>query len=310
MAAAVFQNSSADIEARNTDAAYLLRASSSVNVFPGFITVYSESKDNAVDEAKGSLPQLVKGEQLRLIGLFPEQRFTQPPSRFTEATLIKALEQWGIGRPSTYAPILSTIQEREYVNREKGSFQPTELGILITDLLTQYFPEIVDVKFTAILENKLDTIANKRASWLKVVQTFYTPFARDLQHASHQIEKVKIADELTDEVCPECGKPLAIKTGRFGKFLACSGYPDCKYTKSYQLRLGIKCPECGGELIQRKSKKKRIFYGCSNYPKCTFATNRKPLPEPCPQCGGLLTQYGRQRAKCVKCDYIGRLSQD
>jgi len=310
MAAAVFQNSSADIEARNTDAAYLLRASSSVNVFPGFITVYSESKDNAVDEAKGSLPQLVKGEQLRLIGLFPEQRFTQPPSRFTEATLIKALEQWGIGRPSTYAPILSTIQEREYVNREKGSFQPTELGILITDLLTQYFPEIVDVKFTAILENKLDTIANKRASWLKVVQTFYTPFARDLQHASHQIEKVKIADELTDEVCPECGKPLAIKTGRFGKFLACSGYPDCKYTKSYQLRLGIKCPECGGELIQRKSKKKRIFYGCSNYPKCTFATNRKPLPEPCPQCGGLLTQYGRQRAKCVKCDYTGRLSQD
>ncbi len=310
MAAAIFQNSSADIEARNTDAAYLLRASSSVNVFPGFIAVYSESKDDAVDEAKGSLPQLVKGEQLRLIDLFPEQRFTQPPSRFTEATLIKALEQWGIGRPSTYAPILSTIQEREYVNREKGSFQPTELGILITDLLIQYFPEIVDVKFTATLENKLDTIANKRASWLKVVQAFYTPFARDLQHASHQIEKVKIADELTDEVCPECGKPLAIKTGRFGKFLACSGYPDCKYTKSYQLRLGIKCPECGGELIQRKSKKKRIFYGCSNYPKCTFATNRKPLPEPCPQCGGLLTQYGRQRAKCVKCDYIGRLSQD
>ncbi len=310
MAAAMFQNISADIEARNTDAAYLLKASSSVNIFPGFITLYSEGKDEAVDEAKGSLPQLVKGEQLRLVDLFSEQRFTQPPSRFTEATLIKALEQWGIGRPSTYAPILSTIQEREYVTREKGSFQPTELGILVTDLLTQYFPEIVDVKFTASLENKLDTIANKKASWLKIVQAFYTPFAQDLQHASQQIEKIKIADEITDEVCPECGKPLAIKTGRFGKFLACTGYPDCKYTKSYQVRLGINCPECGGELVQRKSKKKRIFYGCSNYPKCTFATNRKPLPEPCPKCGGLLTQYGRQRAKCVKCDYTGRLAQD
>ncbi|GAH32106.1 unnamed protein product, partial [marine sediment metagenome] len=221
--------------------------------------------------------------------LFPEQHFTQPPPRFTEATLIKMLEQWGIGRPSTYAPILSTIQGREYVTKTKGSFQPTELGFVVNDLLSQYFPDIVDINFTARMEEELDEIVSENREWVHVVQDFYTPFEKSLQNATQLMEKVKLPDELTEEVCPECGKPLAIKMGRYGKFLACSGYPGCKYTKSYQVKLGVNCPECGSELVERISRKKRVFYGCSNYPNCQFATNFKPLPQPCPKCGGLLT---------------------
>jgi len=310
MAAAAFKNTTVDVEAKSPENNYLLRSSCSVNTFPGFITLYSEGKDEAGEEEKGTLPHLVKGEDLKLKDVSHEQRFTQPPSRFTEATLVKALEQWGIGRPSTYAPIISTIQDREYVVKEKGSFQPTELGFLVNDLLNQYFPEIVDVKFTATMENRLDAIANKNTNWVNVVNRFYMPFAADLENASQRIEKIKLAEEKTDEVCPECGQPLVIKMGRYGKFVACSGYPDCKYTKSFQVKLGVKCPQCGGDLIQRRSKKKRVFYGCSNYPECQFATNRKPLPDPCPQCGKLLTQYGARRTKCTSCDFQGRLPQD
>jgi DNA topoisomerase-1 len=308
MAAALFDNTSVDVEAKN-HTAYLLKTSVLVNTFPGFMTLYSEGRDEAEEEGRGSLPRLEKGDELELLGIFPEQRFTQPPPRYTEATLVKTLEQWGIGRPSTYAPTISTIQEREYVSKVKGAFQPTELGIAVNDLLIQYFPDIIDVNFTATMESELDDIANKERAWPSVVQDFYTPFDKDLQKAVKLAEKVKLADEPTGETCPQCGKPLVVKTGRFGKFVACSGYPQCKYTKSFQVKLGVNCPECGQELVQRISKKKRTFYGCSGYPDCKFITYLKPIPQPCPQCGSLLTQYRGRQVKCIKCEYKGKLEE-
>jgi len=311
MAAAIFDNTSIDIEAKRPKTGYLLRITSSVNVFPGFIALYSESKDEAdEDEKKAKLPALRKDEDLNLRGIYMEQRFTLPPPRFTEATLVKMLEQWGIGRPSTYAPTLSTIQDREYVIRVRGSFQPTELGIVVNDLLNQHFADILDIQFTAGMEDELDDIVKKNRNWASVVQDFYTPFDKDLTDAFQRVERVKLPVELVDETCPKCGKPLAIKVGRYGKFLACSGYPECKYTKSYQLKTGVKCPECGSELVERVSKKKRVFYGCGNYPECTFAVFYKPLPDPCPKCGGLLTQYRGRFTRCTKCDYKGKLERD
>jgi len=311
MAAAIFDNTTVDIEAKCPETDYLLRAASSVNVFPGFIVLYSEGKDEAdEEEKKDTLPLLRKNEDLKLLGVYLEQRFTQPPPRFTEATLVKMLEQWGIGRPSTYAPTLSTIQDREYVTRVRGSFQPTELGVLVNDLLNQHFADIMDIQFTASMEAELDDIAKKNRNWASVVQNFYTPFDKDLTNALERMEKVKLPVELTDEVCPKCGKPLAVKMGRYGKFLACSGYPECKYTQSYLVKTGVKCPECGHELVERVSKKKRVFYGCSNYPECQFAIFHKPITDPCPKCGGLVTQYRGQYTRCTKCDYKGKLKRD
>ena len=313
MAAAIFDNTTVDIEAKCTSARanYLFRTSTSVNRFPGFMVLYSEQKDQADEEEKKSppLPPLVNGDALNLLELFPEQHFTQPPPRFTEATLIKMLEQNGIGRPSTYAPIISTIQEREYVSKTGGSFKPTELGFIVNDLLAQYFPDIVNIEFTAHMEDELDEIADDNRDWVGVIQAFYLPFSKNLDNASSAIEKVKLPDEITEELCPKCGKPMAIKTGRFGKFLACTGYPECKTTKSFQVKTGAKCPECGNELVEKVNKKKRTFYGCSNYPNCTFAINFKPLPQPCPKCGSLLTLYKGKWAKCTKCKYRGKLAE-
>jgi DNA topoisomerase-1 len=307
MAAALYNNTTVDISAKDHDK-FLLRTAASVNIFPGFMTLYSESKDEVEENGGTSLPQLKEGETLVLHGIFPEQRFTQPPPRYTEATLVKTLEQWGIGRPSTYAPIISTIQDREYVYKVKGSFQPSELGMAVNELLTRYFPDIINVKFTAGMENELDDIAASERQWVSVIQDFYQPLDEDLKKAIKLAEKVKLEDERTGDDCPECGKPLVVKSGRFGKFIACSGYPECKYTQSFQFKLGVKCPECGNELVQRMSKKKRTFYGCSNYPDCKFATNYKPLPTPCPECGSLLTQRGQQ-ARCIRCNYKEKLVQ-
>jgi DNA topoisomerase-1 len=307
MAAAIFDNTTVDIEAKNHQE-YLLRTAASVNIFPGFMTLYSEGKDEAEEEGKIALPKLAKGDALDLLGVFPEQRFTQPPPRYTEATLVKTLEQYGIGRPSTYAPIISTIQERTYVEKDKGIFKPTELGMATNDLLVQHFPDIINIQFTAEMEKELDDIANNERQWPNVIQDFYTPFEKDLQKAVLTAEKVKLADEPTGDMCPKCGKPLLVKTGRFGKFIACSGYPQCKYTQSFQVKVGAKCPQCGKDLIQRVNKRRRTFYGCSGYPDCTFLTNFKPLPQPCPQCQGLLTQHGKQ-AWCMKCSYKGKIEE-
>jgi DNA topoisomerase-1 len=311
MSAAIFANTTVDIQARcpHSKSNYLLRTSSSVTKFPGFMILYSEGKDETGEEKPiPTLPQLEKGDRLELIELSPEQHFTQPPSRFTEATLVKTLEQWGIGRPSTYAPIISTIQERRYVTKAGGSFQPTELGIVVNDLLTKHFPGIVDIEFTAHMEDELDKIAHEKKDWVRVVQDFYIPFEKSLQSASELMEKVKL-EEITEEICPKCEKPLVIKFGRYGKFVACSGYPECNYTKPFLVKIGVKCPQCGGEIVERISKKRRTFYGCSNYPDCRFITNLKPLSKPCPQCGGLLTAYRRNWAKCTKCEYKGKLEE-
>jgi DNA topoisomerase-1 len=310
MAAATFNNTTVDIEARRPKArtVYLLRTSSSINTFDGFMVVYIEGRDEAEEETGRKLPPLKKDDKLKLIDIFAEQRFTQPPPRFTEATLIKTLEQWGIGRPSTYAPILSTIQERDYVEKDSGRFKPTKLGFVVNDLLTQHFPEIVNIEFTAQMEEKLDQVASESKDWVTVVQDFYTPFEKSLDSASELMERVKV-EEATDEVCPKCGKPMVVKFGRFGKFLACSGYPECKTTKPFLVKVGVKCPECGGELVVKKSKKKRTFYGCSNYPECNFILNTRPLPQPCPQCGGLLTVAGRGMVKCTKCEFRGKLKE-
>jgi len=310
MAAATFDNTTVDIQARHalSNTSYLLRASSSVNTFPGFMVLYTESKDEAEEKPGPTLPQLAKGDKLKLIELFPEQHFTKPPPRFTEATLIKMLEQWGIGRPSTYAPTLSTIQDREYVDKTEGRFQPTELGFVVNALLAKHFPGIVDINFTAYMEDELDKVANEDKNWVAVIEEFYTPFEKSLESAAELMEKVTV-EEATDEVCPKCGKPMVVKFGRFGKFIACSGYPDCKFPMSVQIKVGVKCPQCGGDIVQKKSKKKRIFYGCSNYPDCTFATNLKPLPQPCPKCGGLLTVYRGNLAKCTKCAFRGKVAE-
>jgi DNA topoisomerase-1 len=312
MSSALSDSTIAEIKARCHDSKldYLFRASSSTIKFPGFTVLYIEGKDDVESTEKGSprLPQLAKGDKLQLLGLYPNQHFTQPPPRFNEATLIKMLEQNGIGRPSTYAPILSTIQERDYATKPKGSFRPTELGNVVSDLLSQYFPDIVNAEFTAHMEKELDKVANESRDWVSVVQNFYTPFEKKLEDASLLIDKVKLADEQTDESCPKCSRPIVIKTGRFGKFLACSGYPECKYTKSFQIKIGVNCPQCGNELVERLSKK-RTFYGCSNYPNCQFATNARPLPQPCPDCGELLSLYRTKWAKCTKCKYKAELGE-
>lgn len=314
MAEALFDSTTLDVDAKRpyVKGKYGFRTQTQVNTFPGFMALYTEGKDEEDDKAKKSptLPPLQKGDGLDLKELLPEQRFTQPPPRFTEATLVRALEHNGIGRPSTYAPTLSTIQDREYAGKEKGRLKPTELGMAVADLLVKHFPDIVDIKFTANMEGELDGIANDDTDWAGVVGHFYEPFENDLTAAAESAEKVKLADELIDETCPNCDKPLAVKTGRYGKFLACSGYPECKFTKPYQIKTGVKCPECGEELVKKITKKKKVFYGCSGYPNCRFGTNFKPLPQPCPNCGSLLTEYRGKWAKCTKCDYKAKLEEE
>jgi DNA topoisomerase-1 len=313
MSATLYDTTNVEIEASNAEKqpqGYLLKASSSVVKFPGFMVVYSESRDeDERGESFVSLPKLRIGDKLIYLGTFPEQCFTQPPPRYTEATLIKALEQKGIGRPSTYAPILSTIQERDYVNKADGKFHPTELGIMVNKILTAHFPKIVDPGFTARMEEQLDEIAQGKHEWIAALQEFYPPFQDMLDKAWINLEKVSMT-QASEETCPKCGRPMVIKVGRFGKFLACSGYPDCKTAMPYIVKTGVSCPQCGGELVKRISKKKKkVFYGCSKFPKCQFTVNRRPIAQPCPDCGNLLVQYREDWAKCVACQRKVKLSE-
>jgi DNA topoisomerase-1 len=311
MAAAIFENTAVDIEAicPVSKTRYLFRSLSSVNIFHGFIVLYSESKDKEEETKSALLPLLEKDEVLELVELLSEQHFTQPPPRFTEATLIKSLERWGMGRPSTYAPILSTIQEREYVVKEKSSLKPTELGKAVNGLLVRCFPDIVNVEFTARMEDELDKVAGDEMDWVQVVRNFYSPFDSDLEKAQ-QADKVELVEETVGGLCPDCDKSLVLKHGRFGKFVACSGYPDCKYTASYQIKTGVGCPECGAELVGKKNRRGRTFYGCSSYPECKFATNYRPLSKPCSKCDGLLTVYRGKWAQCLKCKHKEKLEQE
>ncbi len=289
---------------------YLFRAISSKLVFPGYRKIYVEGKDELEKNDEKTFPALVVKEELALKKLNPKQHFTQPPPRYTEATLIKTLEEKGIGRPSTYAPILATIVSRGYVHKEKRRFVPTELGVLVVDLLKEYFTDIVDLEFTANLENQLDAIEEGSAEWKKVIEDFFADFAADLKIADQKIEQIKIEDEVSDEVCEKCGRNLVIKQGRYGKFLACPGFPECRNTKSLLVNIGVACPLCSdGQIVVRRSKKGRRFYGCSNYPQCDFVSWDEPVNKKCPDCGQilLLKKSARQGSRYVcynqKCDF-------
>ena len=288
---------------------YIFRATGSVVRFPGFRALYMEGKDDTEGNESSDevLPPLAQGDALTCKGLEPKQQFTKPPAWYNEATLIRALEEQGIGRPSTYAPIISTILGRHYVEKDAGRFKPTALGKAICDLLISFFSDIMDVNFTAHMEEQLDEIARGERQWVPMLKEFYQDFDQKLQHAFQEMPRVRVV-EATDEVCEQCGKPMVIKTGRFGRFLACSGFPECRNSKPLLTRTGVDCPQCGGELVERRSRAKgKRFYGCSNYPTCSFAMNQRPIPEPCPQCGGLLAGSGRERARCTKCEWRGEI---
>jgi DNA topoisomerase-1 len=279
MTPAVFDTVRVDI----TAAQYVFRANGSRLKFPGFYAVWPREEDEKV------LPALTAQEVLDLHDLKPEQHFTQPPPRYTEASLIKELEEQGIGRPSTYVPIISTIQDRGYVDQEQRRFIPTWLGATVNEVMNKHFPDIVDTSFTADMEKKLDDVEEGRQSWTEFLRGFYGDFKVSMEKAEAEMNRVQKPVEEIDELCPDCGRNLVIRTGRFGRFISCSGFPECHYRRSFMNKTGALCPLCNGDLVERKTKqKKRVFYGCSNYPTCSFAIWERPVPDLCPKCGGLM----------------------
>jgi DNA topoisomerase-1 len=317
MAHAVYDTISVAVAAGPEPAAegqwpYRLRASGSRVRFKGFLTVYEETRDEDAepDTSEGViLPELSVGEPVDLIKLLPEQHFTQPPPRYTEASLVKALEEHGIGRPSTYAPTISTIQQRGYVENFEKRLYPTELGEIVNELLVQYFPDIINVQFTSQMEDDLDRIARGELEWVPVLSEFYDPFSKAVAHAEAHMPEVDIADQPTGEICEKCGHPMVLKFGRYGKFEACSNFPECRNAKPHLVKLGITCPTCGGELVERRTKKGRVFYGCANYPECEWSSWKRPLPTPCPNCQGMLVQKNRNWAECLDCEEQFELNQ-
>ncbi len=344
MSSAVFDVTTVDVDAQaQPKPKYRFRASGSRLKFAGFLSLYRAGSDDEepVDEDRQPLPELTAGDLLDLVRLIPEQHFTQPPPRYTEATLVKYLEERGIGRPSTYAPTLGTIQDRGYVERDGRRLKPTELGMTVNDVLVKQFEDIMNLDFTASLEDKLDEVAQGERQWEPVVQEFYEPLTRDLERANTEVERMKPAEVPTDEVCSQ-GHPMVIKEGRFGRFMACTMYPEhketkplpeelpadapdevcshgvqmqlrtgrygpfytskheCGETKPFARRVGVQCPVDGGEILEKRSKKGRIFYGCGNWPNCDWVSFNKPLQEPCPECGGLQVDMGRGRVRCLK----------
>lgn len=259
------------------------------------------------EEGENRLPELVVGDSVQATAIAENQHFTQPPPRYTEARLVKTLEEKGIGRPSTYAPTLDTIQKRNYVKVDQKKFYPTELGIIVNDSVKEYFPEIVEVDFTANMESLLDRVANGEVEWKKVISTFYDNFKIDLERAEAEMEKIEIKDEPAGEDCEKCGSPMVIKMGRYGKFMACSNFPDCRNTKAIVKTIGVPCPQCeSGEVVERKSKKNRIFYGCTNYPECEYISWDKPVPRKCPKCEAQLVERKKGkniRVVCTNCEY-------
>ncbi|GIN91388.1 DNA topoisomerase 1 [Siminovitchia terrae] len=285
----------------------IFRANGSQIKFPGFMKVYVEGNDDQSEEKENKLPSFSEGEKVKAEKVNPKQHFTQPPPRYTEARLVKTLEELGIGRPSTYAPTLDTIQRRGYVALDNKRFIPTELGEIVTELMVEFFPEVLDVEFTAKMENNLDEIEEGHAEWVKIIDDFYQDFEKSLKKAEAEMKEVEIKDEYAGEDCENCGNPMVIKMGRFGKFMACSNFPDCRNTKPIVKEIGVKCPKCKeGNVIERKSKKKRIFYGCDRYPECDFLSWDKPISRPCPKCDGLLVEKKLKKGnqvQCVNCDY-------
>ncbi len=337
---------------------YNFRATGSVLKFPGFRTLYLESRDEGeAEEQRNSLPELASGDRLTCPQLTASQHFTQPPPRFTEATLIKSMEEKGIGRPSTYAPTIGVLLARNYVSREQTSLHPTELGFIVSDLLTQFFAGVMNLDFTAQMEEKLDEVSQGEREWVPMLREFYVPFEQELLAANENMPRVKPEDEATDEICENCGSPMVIKAGRFGRFLACTGYPQCKNTRQVKvagdaaeaaagevavdtvcdqcgkpmviktgrygkfvactgypqckntrpMKTGAACPQCGGDLVERRGRGRgRAFYGCAKYPDCDFTIHKPPLPNPCPECNGLMVQDSPDQAACTVCPWKGQ----
>lgn len=306
MEAAVYDTLQVEVIGKTSAHEYLLRASGSSVKFVGFLVVYEEAKNEDVkteeEDENVKIPAgVVEGQKQELIRLIPEQHFTQPPPRFSEASLVQALEEDGIGRPSTYAPTISTIQQRGYVVREEKRLIPTDIGMQVNDLMVQYFPDIVDFKFTARMEEDLDMIANGQAEWTEVMHEFYHPFTEDLKKAQAEMPVTKSGPEPIGRICPEDGGDLVIRYGRFGKFISCSNFPACRYTEPWLEKIGVTCPKDGGELVERKNRKGRTFYGCANYPNCDFSSWKRPLKQPCPKCNGLLVVANKREAQCTNC---------
>jgi DNA topoisomerase-1 len=306
METALYDTLSVEVTAAGNAHQYLFRASGSTIRFPGFLIVYEDALDEDLkpeDNENVKIPAILEeGQKQSLLRVLPEQHFTQPPPRFTEASLVQVLEENGIGRPSTYAPILSTIQQRGYVVREAKRLSPTETGILVNDLLVEHFPEIVDLGFTAGMEANLDHVASGQEEWRKVIEDFYVEFEPQVKKAQAEMPVQKAELEKIGRECPNCGHDLVIRWGRFGKFISCSNFPTCRYTEALLEKIDVTCPKDGGDLVQRKTRKGRIFYGCANYPTCDFTSWKRPIATPCPKCGGLLVVANKREYQCTDCE--------
>lgn len=309
MAPAILDTVTADLQ----NGEIIFRASGSNVKFPGFMKLYIEGSDDQKEEKDKLLPPIEKGDIVKSLEIEPKQHFTQPPPRFSEARLVKTLEELGIGRPSTYAPTLDTIQKRGYVSLEAKRFVPTELGEIVHSLVLEFFPGIINIEFTAQMEKDLDSIEDGNVKWVQIIDNFYQNFEKELKHAEVAMEKVEIKDEPAGEDCEICGSPMVFKLGRYGKFMACSNFPECRNTKAIVKEIGVKCPKCKeGEIVERKSKTKRIFYGCNRYPDCDFVSWDKPINRPCPKCNELLVEKKIKKGiqvQCTSCDYKEKPTQ-
>ncbi len=303
MAPATLDTMSVDLENNGLT----FRANGSKVKFSGFMKVYVEGKDDQMEEKNKMLPDLAEGDTVLSKDIEPEQHFTQPPPRYTEARLVKTLEELGIGRPSTYAPTLDTIQKRGYVALDNKRFIPTELGQIVLDLIMEFFPEIINVEFTAKMEKELDDVEDGNIQWVQIIDSFYKDFEKRVEKAEAEMQEVEIEPEYAGVDCEECGHPMVYKMGRYGKFMACSNFPDCRNTKPIVKEIGVKCPSCKtGNIVERKSKKRRIFYGCDRYPECEFVSWDKPLERKCPTCEDMLVEKKLKKGvqvQCVNCDY-------
>ncbi|MFJ5670844.1 type I DNA topoisomerase [Bacillus safensis] len=303
MAPAVLDTMSVDLDHNGLT----FRANGSKVKFPGFMKVYVEGKDDQLEEKDKMLPDLKEGDTVLSKDIEPEQHFTQPPPRYTEARLVKTLEELGIGRPSTYAPTLDTIQKRGYVALDNKRFTPTELGEIVLNLIIEFFPEIINVEFTAKMEKELDSVEEGTIEWVRIIDRFYQDFAKRVEKAEAEMQEVEIEPEYAGVDCEECGHPMVYKMGRYGKFMACSNFPDCRNTKPIVKDIGVKCPSCHeGNIVERKSKKRRIFYGCDRFPECEFVSWDKPIERKCPKCENMLVEKKLKKGvqvQCVNCDY-------
>ena len=298
MAPAVLDTVTVDLQNEGVQ----FRANGSHVKFPGFMKLYIEGTDDQTEETTKLLPEMVVGDKVKTLNIEPKQHFTQPPPRYSEARLVKTLEELGIGRPSTYAPTLDTLQKRGYVQLDAKRFFPTELGEIVHQATLEFFPEIINIEFTAKMEQDLDGIEEGITNWVQVIDAFYKDFEPRVKYADEMMEKIEIKDEPAGEDCEKCGSPMVYKLGRYGKFMACSNFPDCRNTKAIMKLIDVKCPTCKeGEIVERKSKTKRIFYGCNRYPECEFVSWDKPISRPCPKCSALLVEKKLKKGVQIQC---------